>query len=188
MFFDGWASVGRIVVLAALVYLALVAALRVTGPRALAKMSAYDLVITVALGSLIASIPLQSSVTLADGFAAIGTYLVLQRLMSAALSRWRFPRKVVKGNPTVVLWDGRLLRDRMRGVSVTEKEVHAALRSKGMASVAEAQAVVLENDGNWSVIGRGEHEDLSALSELDLPLAAGTAREDRSGARRQDLT
>ena len=50
MFFSSWSSLGHIVLLAAIVYLALVAALRVVGSRALAKMSAYDLVITIALG------------------------------------------------------------------------------------------------------------------------------------------
>jgi hypothetical protein len=54
MFFDGWDSVARIVVLAALIYTILVAALRIIGEQALAKMSAYDLIVTVALGSFLA--------------------------------------------------------------------------------------------------------------------------------------
>ena len=177
MFFDGWESIGRVVLLATLTYAALVAALRVAGSRALAKMSAYDLVITIALGSLIASIPLQRSVTLAEGLAAIGTYLVLQRLVSLVTSRWRASRSVAKASPTLVLWDGRLLRDRMRELPITDDEVHAALRSSGMGSPGQAQAVVLENDGSWSVIARGEGGDLAALRELDLP----SSREDGEG-------
>ena len=51
MFFSRWASIGRIVLLATLVHLALAAALRITGPRALAKVSASDLMITIALSS-----------------------------------------------------------------------------------------------------------------------------------------
>ncbi|HEX6060310.1 MAG TPA: YetF domain-containing protein [Gemmatimonadaceae bacterium] len=177
MFFDGWEPIGRVVLMATLAYAALVAALRVAGSRALAKMSAYDLVITIALGSLIASVPLQQSVTLAEGLAAIGTFLLLQRLVSLLASRWRASRAVAKASPTLVLWDGRLLRDRMRDIPVTDAEVHAALRSSGMGSPAQAQAVVLENDGSWSVIGRGQAGDLSALRELDLP----ASREGREG-------
>jgi hypothetical protein len=50
-------SLVRIVVLAALIYTTLVAALRVIGEQALAKMSAYDLIVTVALGSFLAHLP-----------------------------------------------------------------------------------------------------------------------------------
>jgi hypothetical protein len=71
MFFDGWDSIARIAVLAAATYFIMVAALRVIGEQALAKMSAYDVIVTVALGSLLVSIPLGSGITLTDGITAI---------------------------------------------------------------------------------------------------------------------
>jgi uncharacterized membrane protein YcaP (DUF421 family) len=168
-FFDGWAPLGRIALLATLVYVVLVAILRVMGPRALAKMSAYDLIVTVALGSLVASIPLQKTVTLADGFVAIGVYLALQRITSMVLTRSRKTAHFVEGRATLIMWDGQLLHDRMLRVAVTVPEVHAAVRSAGIVSLAEVLAVVLERDGSWSVIGQQDPRDLSALSELDLP-------------------
>lgn len=169
MFFRSWESIGRIILLAILVYIALLAALRVVGKRALAKMSAYDLVVTIALGSLIATIPLQQQITLADGLAAICAYLGLQYALSWLMQRWRGVRRVVKAQPTLVVFEGRMLHDRMRRVRVTDAEVRAAIRSSGRASVAEALAVVLENDGNWSVIGYSDAPDHSALFGLDVP-------------------
>lgn len=169
MFFTSWASVARIVVLATIVYFALLAALRYTGARALAKMSAYDLVVTIALGSLIATIPLQKTVTLADGFAAILTYLVLQHAISWALQRWPWSRKLVKERPHVVLWDGEIIPDRLRKIRITDQEVRGAVRAAGKASLREVLCVVLENDGEWSVIPKGSPPDLSALEGLELP-------------------
>src|SRR5919204_1500807 len=147
MLFHDWASVGRIVATAALIYVVVVAMLRVIGERALAKMSAYDLIVTVALGSLVAAIPLTSNITVVDGVAAIGTYLALQELTRWMLKRWRRARKLVKDKPHLVLWDGRMLSDRMRDVMVTTEEVRAAVRRAGKASLSEVLAVVLENDG-----------------------------------------
>ena len=169
MFFGGWASVGRVVVIAACIYVAVVAMLRVLGEQALAKMSAYDLIVTVALGSLVAAIPLSTNITLTDGLAAIGTYLLLQELTRWVVKRWRRTERLVKERPHLVLWEGRLLPDRMRDIKVTEDEVRAAVRSHGQASLSEVLAVVLENDGEWSVIGRSEAADRSALDGLDIP-------------------
>jgi uncharacterized membrane protein YcaP (DUF421 family) len=173
MFFSSWSSLGHIVLLAAIVYLALVAALRVVGSRALAKMSAYDLVITIALGSLIATIPLQKDVTVADGLTAIATFLLLQHAMSWMLKRWPRTRGLVKGKPTLCVYEGRLLAEQMRHVKVTDEEVRAAIRASGVVSVSQCLAVVLENDGEWSVVRYGDAPDRSALAGIDPPVDTG---------------
>ena len=169
MFFSSWESLGRGFLLAACVYFALLGALRIAGSRSLAKMSAYDMVVTIALGSLIATIPLSRDTTLADGFVVIATYLVLQRVLSWMLTRWRGARVAVKEAPMLLLWEGRLLDDRLRNKNVTEAEVRAAVRSAGKSSYRDVLAVVLENDGSWSVVPSGDEGDRSALRDLDIP-------------------
>lgn len=168
-FFESWSDLGRLLVIAAIVYVALLAGLRVTGSRALAKMSAYDLVVTIALGSLVATVILQDSVAVVSGVGAIGALLVLQRLTAWIVTRWPGARRIVKGDPTLVLYEGRILEDRLQRVKITEMEVRAAVRAAGMLSMSEAVAVVLENDGSWSVMGRSDAPDRSALEGLDLP-------------------
>ncbi len=66
-FFDSWSAMGRTVVVGVLAYLALVLLLRVSGKRTLSKMNAFDLVVTVALGSTLATVLLSTSVALARG-------------------------------------------------------------------------------------------------------------------------
>lgn len=175
IFFDGWQSVGRIVLLALCTYVLLIAALRVAGEQALAKMSAYDMVITIALGSIVATIPLSSGVTFTDGVAVVITYLLLQRLTRRALKRRPAWRPIIKDQPCVVLWDGALQARRMHDVDVTEGEVRAAVRKAGIGSLAAVQAVVLENDGQWSVIPRPRAHDLSAFAGLDVPRPGASA-------------
>jgi uncharacterized membrane protein YcaP (DUF421 family) len=167
MFFDGWESVARIVLLAGATYITLVAVLRVIGEQALAKMSSYDMIVTIALGSLLVSIPLGSGITLADGLAAIATVLLLQEGTRFLVKRSRQASKLVRQRPHLVLWDGHLLRERMDEVNVIEEEVRAAVRRSGLGSFAEAQAVVLETDGEWSVIPRQGAGDLSALADFE---------------------
>jgi uncharacterized membrane protein YcaP (DUF421 family) len=159
----------REAIVAAVIYVALVAALRLVGERALARMSGYDLLVTVALGSILASVPLQTSITIADGLSAVVTLLALQWLIGWLIKRTSWAARAAKGRPTPVLYDGRMLRDSMRTLNVTDAEVRAAARSHGMASLDECLAIVLENDGSWSVIARSTRPDLSALEGLELP-------------------
>ena len=169
MLFDNWESVGRIVLSAVCIYVAVVAALRLLGEQALAKMSAYDLIVTVALGSLVATIPLSTGITVVDGLAAIATYLILQEATRWLLVRVPGARKFVKERPALLVWEGQMLQDRMQEIGVTDDEIRAAVRRAGKASLSEVQAVVLENDGDWSVVARYDCEDFSALEGLDIP-------------------
>jgi uncharacterized membrane protein YcaP (DUF421 family) len=180
LFFAGWSAIGRVAVMALAIYIVVVAILRVVGQRALAKMSAYDLIVTVTLCSLVASIPLQKSLSLTEGLTAIVTFLALQQLTSRILRRWPGSRPVVKSHPTLIVWDGKMLLDRMHEVTITPDEVEAAIRSAGMGSVTQAAAVVLENDGNWSVISADNAGDVSALDNLHPPGPLKQVSESRS--------
>lgn len=169
MLFHGWSSLLRISASAAAVYVLMVAALRLFGSKALAKMSGYDLIISVAIGSLVAAIPITTGLALADGVAAAITLLLLQEVTRRWQARSLRVHHLVRERPHVVVWDGRLLEDRLAEISTSADEVRAAVRRAGLVSLSQVQAVVLENDGEWSVIPRGEAADLSALDGLDVP-------------------
>jgi uncharacterized membrane protein YcaP (DUF421 family) len=181
MFFDGWESVGRIALLAGCTYVVLVLILRLLGEQALAKMSAYDLLVTIALGSIAASIPLSPDVTVIDGLTAIMVYLLLQQVTRWAVSRSKKVTSIVKDKPHVVLWEGRFVPEGMRAVTVTPEEVRAAARMAGHSTLDNVLAIVLENDGSWSVVPRTDETDLSAFEGLDLP-GRVTHSQDHSGA------
>ena len=71
MFFSTWAALGRVLVIGPLAYVALVLLLRISGKRTLTKLNAFDLVVTVALGSTLATVLLSKSVSLAEGVLAL---------------------------------------------------------------------------------------------------------------------
>jgi uncharacterized membrane protein YcaP (DUF421 family) len=178
MFFDGWQSIREIVLTAVAVYVGVLAALRLVGEQALAQMSAYDLIVTIALGSLVAAIPLSADVTITDGLAAILTFLLLQEATRWMMKRWPKARRLIKEQPKLLAWEGRLLPDRMARAWVTEEEVRAAIRRAGRGDIADVQAVILENDGQWSVIPRADARGLSAFEGLELPRPHSAQRAD----------
>ena len=106
LFFSSWPGVSRIVLTTTLAYLALVLTLRVSGKRTLAKMNAFDLIVTVALGSCLASVSLTKSVKLVDGLTGILTLVALQYVIAWLSVRSKRVRKLVKfgAAPTIPRW------------------------------------------------------------------------------------
>jgi uncharacterized membrane protein YcaP (DUF421 family) len=152
MIFDSWSSLLRVVVVGTLAYACLVLLLRVSGKRTLAKLNAFDLVVTVALGSTLATVLLNRSVALVDGVVAFLLLVGLQYLVASLSVRLPSFGSLVKSEPTLLLHHGRFLDRAMRGQRVTREEVVAALRGSGLARPEDAAAVVLETDGTLSVV------------------------------------
>jgi uncharacterized membrane protein YcaP (DUF421 family) len=161
--FDGWAGVGRTVLVGLLAYAALVAVLRTTGKRTLAKLNAFDLVVTVALGSTLATILLSADVALAEGVAAFALLAALQWAVARAALASGAVRGAVKSTPRALLRDGRPDEAALREERVTGDELAAAVRAAGLGSIEGAAWVVLETDGTLSVIARAQAGDGSAL-------------------------
>ncbi|MFP3939465.1 MAG: DUF421 domain-containing protein [Thermoanaerobaculia bacterium] len=165
--FDGWDTLFRTAVIGVLAYGVLVVFLRVSRKRTLSKMNAFDFVVTVALGSTLATILLNRDVSLAEGALAFALLIGLQFVITWSSVRVRWLRRVVTGEPALLLFRGELLGRALRRERVTEDEVRAAVRSAGLAAVEDAEAVILETDGSFSVVRGGAGEGATALDGVD---------------------
>jgi uncharacterized membrane protein YcaP (DUF421 family) len=152
MFFDTWTEVGRTLMAGALAYLLIVILLRSTGKRTLSKWNAFDFIVTIALGSTLATVILSKEVTVFEGGLALALLILLQYAVTWSSVRSPLIRRLIKGEPTMLLSDGRFLHRTMRRERVTESEVRAAVRAHGIGRIEEVEAVVLETDGTFSVV------------------------------------
>ena len=174
-FFDNWAGLLRVIVVGTLAYVALVVLLRTSGKRTLSKMNAFDFVVTVALGSTLATIILSKDVALLEGIVAFGLLIALQFVITWLSVRFAVVGKLVKSEPTLLFYQGQFLRRQMRHNRIVESEVLAAVRSQGMASLDDAEAVILEADGSFTTV-HATRSSPSALADVSLPPGKRTAR------------
>jgi len=175
MLVDSWMQVGRVLAIGVLAYLALLVLLRVSGKRTLAKLNAFDLVVTVALGSTLATILLSSDVSLAEGVAAFVLLVAAQLAVAWSSVRISGIRRLVKAEPTLLVHDGRILEDRLRRQRMVVEEVRQAVRASGVGDLSLVAAVVLETDGSMSVITTSQRGSGDALADVALPRPAGGA-------------
>lgn len=173
IFFEHWFPLLRTTVTGVLAYVMLILFLRISGKRTLSKMNAFDLVVTVSLGSTLATIMLNKDVTFAQGVLALAILIGLQFLIGWSSIRVRWIRKLVTGEPSLLLYRGIFLEGTMRRERVTEDEVRAAVRAAGLNALAQVEAVVLETDGSFTVVKSGETEPSTSLSEIAVPEPTG---------------
>jgi uncharacterized membrane protein YcaP (DUF421 family) len=166
MFFQSWSGLLRPLVVGVVTYVALVALLRISGKRTLSKMNAFDLVVTVALGSTLATILLSNEVAIAEGLVGLGVLVGMQFIVAWLSARSAAVSRLVKAEPTLLLHRGRFLRGAMLRERVTEDEVLAAMREQGVADVSKVEAVVLETDGSFTVIGQPAEGGQSTLDRV----------------------
>lgn len=171
LFFEKWDNLHRTLIIGVLAYVVLIIFLRVSGKRTLSKMNAFDFVVTVALGSTLATILINKSVTLAQGALAFALLIGMQFIVTWSSVRMRWVRKLITGEPTLLVYRGEFLHREMKRTRVNENEVRAAVRSSGLANIADAAAVVLETDGSFSVIEAAgdEHLDIAGVEHDRLP-------------------
>ncbi len=164
MFFNGWDSLLRIVVVGTLAYAGVVLILRVSGKRVLSKMNAFDFIVTIAFGSILATLLLSSEVPLADGLVALGLLAGLQFVVTWISMRSDRFKRFITAEPRLLAFDGRVLHDAMRAERIAPIEIDAAIREAGLPGLEAAYAVVLETQGVLTVIprsaDRGSYEAL----------------------------
>lgn len=166
IFFGDWQSIIRIFIISIAAYLALIFILRTSGKRTLSKMNAFDLIVTIALGSTLATVILNKNVTLSEGVLAFTLLVFLQYVITYLSVRNRRISNLVKSAPALIAYNGELLKKNMLSERIDEDEVWAALREKGYSSLADTGAVVLETDGSLTVIKQIEDPQAPAVKVL----------------------
>lgn len=166
MLFDDWQGLIRVLVVGTSAYVALIFLLRISGKRTLSKMNAFDFVVTVALGSTLATVLLSKQVSLAEGVLALALLIFLQFIITWLSVRSRVIRSLVKAEPRLLFFKGEFLRSAMREERVHEEEILQAMRTQGASEVQMAEAVILETDGNLSVVKKPADGDATVLSNV----------------------
>lgn len=184
VFYQGGSGIWRVVLVAVFAYAGLILFIRISGKRSLAKLNAFDFIVTVALGSTLATILLNNDIALVEGMTAFAMLLGLQFVVAWSSVRSARVRRMVKSEPALLVYQGKVLEAALKKQRVARPEVYQVMRSQGFASVEDVEAVVLETDGTLSVMPKPSGEGASSLASIPGIEKGGTienmkAAEDR---------
>ena len=147
-------------------YIAVIIMLRLSGKRTLAKWNSFDFVVTIAFGSVLASALLSTTDEFGKGILAFGLLVLFQFIITWISVRSSVIQKLIKSEPSLLLYRGEMQHDVMKKERIAEGEILTALRNSGVSAIEDADAVILETDGSFSVLQNIDESSASALKDV----------------------
>lgn len=152
-----WSSAGFVALTALAMYVSIVVAVRIAGRRTLSQLSAFDAVVTIALGSMLATTILSRDVSYLEGVTGVVTLISLQVVVGALRRRFDRLRRVLDFEPVVLIEDSvEKQRTGLFGAQMTDTELRSALRARGIFDPSEVKKAILEPNGEISALRRDD--------------------------------
>ena len=156
-----------------LIYLLIIAAMRLMGKRQLGELQPSELVSTILISNL-ASISIESpEVPLAASLAPVCLIVALELLLSALCFKNPKAEKLVSGTPVAVIRDGVIDQRTLWELRFSMNDLLEALRSKDIFDPAQVSYALVETNGSLSVCKKADSEP-PTRQELRTPLPKAT--------------
>ena len=152
----------EIVIRTGVIYLFVLLGVRLSGKREVGQMTPFDLTLLLLLSNAVQNAMTGPDTSLSGGVVAAGTLLFLNFSVAEMSGMNRRFRKLVRGSPSLLVHDGKVIEAHMAHEHVSMDEVMQALRQHGIASLQEVALGVLEVDGSISVL---KYDDVSPAGQ-----------------------
>lgn len=145
-----------------ILYIFVIFAVRLMGKRQISDLQPTELVITLVISD-IASIPMQNtSQPLLSGVIPVLILVALEIMASIFMMKNGKFRKLICGNPVVVIRDGELLQSQMKRLRLTIEDLSAQLRQQDVFSIEEIEYCIMETNGSLSILKKPQYRNPSA--------------------------
>ncbi|MCT8340975.1 DUF421 domain-containing protein [Flavobacteriaceae bacterium TK19130] len=138
------------------IYIAVIVYTRIFGKRSFSKMSSFDFAMTVAVGSIIATTLLSSSVSLLEGLVGLFSVYVFQ-LTAARLRNFKVFQNAIDNTPLLLMDGEKILYENLKKGRVTISDLRSKLRESNVIRLDEVRAVVFETTGDIVVLHTAEN-------------------------------
>jgi uncharacterized membrane protein YcaP (DUF421 family) len=151
-FFPGTAVLLQIILRTGVIYLLVLIGVRLSGKREVGQMTPFDLTLLLLLSNSVQNAMTGPDTSLAGGAVAAATLLVLNYFLANLSGLNRRFRKLIEGQPSLLVHDGQPILAHMAKEHVSMDELHRALREHGINCVDQVALAVLEVDGSISCL------------------------------------
>lgn len=170
LIFKDWEGIWHVTLCALISYFVLFLFIRISGKRTLSKLTAFDFVVTITLGSTLSSMMLGKT-PIVEGAAALAVVISLQFVLAYGAKKSSALEKVINSSPVLLYYDGKFIERQMEREVVTQEEIYAAVRKFRIYDMGQVRAVVMEINGELTVVRaqEGVPSDHHSLTDIDLP-------------------
>ena len=151
-FYPGANVLLQIILRTGVIYLLVLIGVRLSGKREVGQMTPFDLTLLLLLSKSVQNAMTGPDTSLLGGAVAAATLLILNYLVANVSGGSRRFRKLVEGEPSLLIHDGKVIDSHMEKERVSMDELHRALREHGLNSCDQVALAVLEVDGSISCL------------------------------------
>jgi len=148
-----------IIITAIGIYIVLVILTRISGKRSFSKMSSFDFAMTVAIGSVMATVIITKAVSLQHGIIGLISIYAIQMIVAFARQNSNI-RKIIDNKPTLLMKNEEIFEDNLKKCNVTISDLKAKLREANVIQLSEVKAVVFESTGDISVLHGSDNKNI----------------------------
>ena len=151
-FFPGANVLLQIVLRTGVIYLLVLIGVRLSGKREVGQMTPFDLTLLLLLSNSVQNAMTGPDTSLLGGAVAAATLLILNYLVANVSGGSRHFRRLIEGEPSLLVHDGKPIEEHMAREHVSMDELHRALREHGINGCDQVALAVLEVDGSISCL------------------------------------
>lgn len=159
-----WGEVGIVALSTIAIFVAVILSTRIVGLRSFSKMSAFDFAMTIAVGSIMATVAVTAT-SLPAGLVGLAVLCAVQYLIAQLRRRAHFST-VVDNQPMLLMRDGEVIADALDAVQLTTDDLRAKLREANVLRYEQVRAVVMETTGDVTVLHGSEELDPQLLRNV----------------------
>lgn len=166
LFFKDWKSLYHVGLCTVIAFLTLFAFVRISGKRTLANLNAFDFVVTVALGSTLSYMML-AMVPLTEGAMVLILIIIMQYIFAWTAKGSKKMGRLINSVPTLLYYNGNFIEDAMTREAITPEEIYAVIRRSGTDRLEDIKAVVMELNGEITVVKKSDGNGVSSLEDVN---------------------
>ncbi len=140
-----------------LIYLILIATVRLMGKRQIGELEVTDFVTTLML-SEIAALPItDTNIPVSHALIPMITLLFLEVASSVVLIRLPKLKTLVSAHPTIIIRDGVLDQSALRSIRISVEELMGEIRQQGYSSIDQINDAILEKNGKFTILPKSKY-------------------------------
>lgn len=151
--------------LALMIYFSLLIILKLSGKRTFSNLNGLDLLVPVTFGPISATTILSKDISFLNGLVALLTLIFIQYILSKLDFKFKLIRKTFISEPTLLFYKGEFLIENMRNTRVSKDDIEQQVRLKAGTFLENTSAVLLESNGQFSVITKVNNENVEKLEK-----------------------
>lgn len=155
-------SITLVVVIRSVIsFFALLILVRLMGKQQVAQLTFFDYVVGITIGSIASTISVQVNENLLSTLAGLATWATLAILLAVLSMHSVWIRKMVDGEATIVIADGKIMEENLRSIRIPIEQLISELRTQGVFNITDVEFAMFEPGGKISVQKKSQKQSLT---------------------------